>query len=339
MTATLTVLRAGPALTIQDLGRPFHVAKGLSTGGAADRIALFEAAALLNAHTVLPAIEMMGLGGTFRANAPLRFALTGAKMRVTLDDTVLAWNRTHTMQAGQTLTIGAVENGSYGYLTPAAPILGDAWLASRSTHLLAGIGQVLSPGDAIELGIDTDPARVDHKITPSDRFAGGTIRIIQGPQTVLFSAQTQTRFHATQFIRSPQANRQGVKLDAADTFAPETPQGLASDFIQAGDIQMTGDGVPFVLLSECQTIGGYPRIGTVIPVDLAKIAQAPIGARLQFETISLDDADVLCPSDAALMGTLRRSVAPCIRDPRDIADLLAYQLISGMVTGTEFDED
>ncbi len=247
MTATLSILRAGPAMTIQDLGRPFHVAKGLSTGGAADRIALFEAAALLNAQTVLPAIEMMGLGGTFRTNAPLRFALTGAKMRVTLDDTVLAWNRTHTMQAGQILTIGAVENGSYGYLTPAAPIACDSWLASQSTHLLAGIGRILETGDAIALGVDSDPGRVDHKITPSDRFSGGTIRMVAGPQTDLFSHQTQTRFFATQFIRSPQANRQGVKLDAADTFAPETPKGLASDFIQTGDIQMTGEGVPYVL--------------------------------------------------------------------------------------------
>ena len=338
MTATLSILRAGPAMTIQDLGRPFHMAKGLSTGGAADRIALFEAAALLNAQTVLPSIEMMGLGGTFRTNAPLRFALTGAKMRVTLDDTVLAWNRTHTMQAGQILTIGAVENGSYGYLTPAAPIACDSWLASQSTHLAAGIGRILETGDAIALGVDSDPGRVDHKITPSDRFSGGTIRMVAGPQTDLFSHQTQTRFYTTQFIRSPQANRQGVKLDAADTFAPETPKGLASDFIQTGDIQMTGEGVPYVLLSECQTIGGYPRIGTVIPLDLAKIAQAPIGSRLQFETISLEDADTLCHSDAILLGAQRRSVTPCIRDPRDIPDLLAYQLTSGMISGTDFDE-
>ncbi len=339
MTHQLIIDRAGPAVTLQDLGRPHRLAQGLSNGGAADRLALFEATAILGATGPLPAIEMAGFGGVFRTTVPMRFALTGATMAASIDDTALTWNRSYTLEPGQTLTLGAVIRGSYGYLTPASPILSDPWQHSQSTHLLAGIGQPIATGQAFELGPDPDAKRPDHKITPSDRFGGGFIRIVTGPQTELFDSQTLTRFLNTRFERSPQANRQGVRLDGADPFVANIPAGLASEFIQTGDIQMTGQGVPYVLLAECQTIGGYPRIATVIPADIPKMAQAPIGSYVEFDVIPLDQADQACPADAQILQSLRCQVSPCLRNPHDIPNLLGYQLISGMIAGTEFDED
>ncbi|MEZ5771832.1 MAG: carboxyltransferase domain-containing protein [Defluviimonas denitrificans] len=47
MTRALLIHRAGPAMTVQDLGRPGYLARGLSRGGAADRLALRQGAALL----------------------------------------------------------------------------------------------------------------------------------------------------------------------------------------------------------------------------------------------------------------------------------------------------
>ena len=73
--------------------------------------------------------------------------------------------------------------------------------------------------------------------------------------------------------------------------------GQVSDFITEGDIQMTGDGTPFVLLADCQTMGGYPRIGTVIPADLSRIAQALPGTKLSFRFIELEEAEALWQSD------------------------------------------
>lgn len=55
MTA-LRVLSAGPGVTVQDLGRPGWLASGLSRGGAADRLALLEGAALLGQGADLAAL-------------------------------------------------------------------------------------------------------------------------------------------------------------------------------------------------------------------------------------------------------------------------------------------
>ena len=64
---SLVILRAGPGLTIQDLGRRGWHAYGVSCGGAVDRPALFEGAALLGQSAELAAIEMPAFGGDFQA--------------------------------------------------------------------------------------------------------------------------------------------------------------------------------------------------------------------------------------------------------------------------------
>ena len=45
--------------------------------------------------------------------------------------------------------------------------------------------------------------------------------------------------------------------------------------------------------SWCQTTGGYPRIGTVIPRDLPRVAQAASGTAIRFEFITLEQAITL----------------------------------------------
>ncbi|MEY8097754.1 biotin-dependent carboxyltransferase family protein [Falsihalocynthiibacter sp. S25ZX9] len=338
MSGTLTIERAGPSMSVQDLGRPNHIAQGLSAGGAADRLALFEATALLGLPDVIPAIEMAGMGGVFSCDVPMRFALTGAPMRASIDERPISWNMTHLLLPNQRLTIGGALHGTYGYLTPAAGLVAPEWMGSISTHLVAGVGEALAAGDMLALKQDTDIAAPSQKLVPSARFSGGVIRMIAGPQTEFFSTETLARFQSTTFLRSAQANRQGLRLETSEPpFANIAPKGLASEFIMPGDIQMTGDGVPFVLLCECQTVGGYPRIGTVVAQDLPLVAQASAGANLRFEMVALEVADASAPNEAEQLRVLRTKVQPALRDPHDIADLLRYQLISGVTAGDDLE--
>lgn len=335
---TLTIHSAGPGLTIQDLGRPDWKAQGLSTGGATDRLALFEAAALLGTTPTQAVIEMMGFGGVFSTSAHTRIALTGADMLADIDGTTIAPNRTHILRTGSKLTIGGAKAGVYGYLAFAGGIATAPVMDSRAAHLTAGIGRRLDAGDTLPLGKDPDPLSPPQKLTPEDRFNGGTIRVMPGPQTDFFAAETQSSFIQTRFTRSPRGNRQGIRLDYDGTGFPiQGGLSLVSDLIVPGDIQMTGDGVPYVLLAECQTIGGYPRIGSVIPADLPKIAQAAPGTTLQFQLLTIAEADATAQSDGALLKQVTSMCQPMIRNPHDIADLLSYQLISGVTPGDDLE--
>ncbi|MCB2128530.1 MAG: urea amidolyase [Rhodobacteraceae bacterium] len=334
MTALLTLHKAGPGITVQDGGRPGMARLGLSRGGAVDRLALLEAAALLKAEAPLAALEMAGIGGVFTTTAAARIALTGAPMRADIDGRELAWGASHLLLPDQTLTIGPALSGRYGYLTPEGGVGAPSLMSSVSAHLAAGLGRACRSGDRFVIARTGATDAGPETMTQAPRFAGGVIRYVAGPQSALFSDETRKRFRATEFRVSGAANRQGVRLDHDGApFAAEPRAGLVSEPIIEGDIQMTGEGQAAILLAECQTIGGYPRIGTVLPADLPIVAQAPTASALRFREVSFEEADRLLRTEPSQIADLRRGLRPLVRDPRKIPDLLNYQLISGVTAG------
>ncbi len=167
-----------------------------------------------------------------------------------------------------------------------------------------------------------------------DRFAGGVLRAVHGPQTAMFAADEVARFQSTRFARDPRGNRMGVRLiPEGDGFHSRAGLSILSDIVVPGDIQITGDGAPMVLLSECQTTGGYPRIGTVLPCDLPRAAQAPAGAALTIRFVERAEALAAERAAADAVRAFSGRLTRLVRDPRDIRDLLAYQLISGVTAG------
>ncbi len=334
MSAQMKILSAGPALTLQDMGRGGYLSQGLTRGGAADTLALFEGAALLGQSPEMAALEMVGMGGTFEVTQDTVIALSGARMTVTLDGAPLAWNASHLLSAGAKLVIGGVQAGTYGYLHVAGGFDTPQVMGARSAHLTAGVGAVLGAGETLPIG-QAKPARSGYFLAPSDRSKGGVIRVLETVQTQLFSSETRERFAATTFKRDARGNRQGVRMDTeTEGFFAEGGLSIVSEVILPGDIQITGDGAPYVLMCECQTTGGYPRIATVLPADLPKVAQASVGAPLLFQFVTLEEAIAAEKRDRAERKGLGAHLQPLIRDPHDISDLLSYQLVGGAISAT-----
>lgn len=332
MSAILTVRQAGPQMSVQDFGRPGYRASGMTRGGAADPLALHEGAILLGQDPALAAIEMVGAGGTFEADTDLRIALTGAPMKATLDGAPLTWNASHLLPAGSKLVIGGAKAGTYGYLHLGGGIDLPVQMGARSTHFGAGLGAALQSGDTLPIGADQG-AGTGAALPRDDRFDGGRLRVVSSIQTDRFDDATMTRFIQTTFARDARANRRGVRMDQpGEGFFATDQLSILSEVITVGDIQITGDGAPFVLMCECQTTGGYPRIGTVIPADLPRVAQAPTGAAIQFEFIPLDDAITIEQRAAADLKALPGKCYPLVRNLAEIRDLLAYQLVGGVVS-------
>ena len=133
----------------------------------------------------------------------------------------------------------------------------------------------------------------------------------------MFSDKTLRTFNETEFTINHSANRQGVSLDfQGEPFACEGSDSLVSDVIVDGGIQMTGAGQPYELLSECQTIRGYPRIGTIFEPDIPRLAQARSGDKIRFEPIDFETADMLWQDEVTQLVSLRKQAQLLIRDPR-----------------------
>lgn len=328
---SLTVLSAGPGLSVQDKGRAGQLSLGVSRGGAMDGLALAEGAALLGQPDALAALEMAGIGGRFRAEGNLRIALTGAPMRAMLSGQALAWSASHAMAAGEVLEIGPTIAGSFGYLHLGGGIDLPHILGARSADLKAGIAGRVTGGQVLPTGVDPGGA-IGLMLEPEDRFKGGTLRILPTAQTEDFPAEKRERLAETRFLRDARSNRQAIRLQTKGAgFALPAGLSVLSEITQPGDIQVTGDGTPMILMAEAQTTGGYPRIATVLPADLPIAAQAPVGAELRLRWITLEEG-LAAERQAAARKHVPR---PRVRDPRDIPDLMRYSLIDGFVTGKE----
>ncbi len=335
MSDHLIVRSIGPAAAIQDLGRPGFMSVGLTRGGASDPTALHEGAALLRQAPSSAVLEMAGMGGVFEASTKIRIALTGAVMDASIDGVSVQWNASHSVSAGSILKIGAMRQGNFGYLHVGGGFNTPSYLGTRGCHLSAGLGRLIQAGDQLPIGEDKGKDAGCH-LVPEQRLDGGKIRFVRSMQSNKFDDATMTRFTKTKFRRDPRGNRQGIRMDfVGESFQSGGQLNIVSEVTIAGDIQITGDGTPFVLMHECQTTGGYPRIGTILPCDLNKVAQAPVGSLLRFELLTPEEGSAVQARANAVLSGLRKSVKPLVRDVSSIQDLLSYQLISGAISATD----
>jgi allophanate hydrolase len=338
--ACLRIIAAGPALTIQDRGRPGYLGYGVSAGGAMDRFALAEGQALLGNDAASAAIEMTGSGGRFTAEGgDLWIALTGAPFRVSVEGTAQKWRTAFLLKAGAVLEIGPSLGGNYGYLSVGGGIDVAPVLGSRATQPRAGIGGLdgrrLKAGDILPAGKPGNLPETPLILPEAGYFGKKVIRVIEGPQSHLFPAEERARFFETEFRVSSAMDRMGVRLDTdADPIRTEAGLKAISDSVVLGDLQVPGNGRPIALMADRQPTGGYPRIATIISADIPAFCQLVPGSRLHFVQVSESEAlDALRRMASDIKG-LRRLARPLVRDPHDIPDLLSYNLIDGVVAET-----
>jgi antagonist of KipI len=81
----------------------------------------------------------------------------------------------------------------------------------------------------------------------------------------------------------------GVRLDGPE-LKREHETDLISEAVAPGTIQVPPSGKPILLLGDCQTIGGYPKMAHVITVDLGVAAQLRAGDHIGFSEVSLEEA-------------------------------------------------
>jgi antagonist of KipI len=121
-----------------------------------------------------------------------------------------------------------------------------------------------------------------------DRF----LRIVKGANWDRFTPDAQISLITAPFTVTPDSDRMGARLDGPNLDRIEASD-LLSEGVAPGTLQVPPNGKPILLLGDCQTIGGYPKIAHVITVDLPIAAQFWPGDAVQFREVSLAEAQEL----------------------------------------------
>lgn len=293
---SILVKTSGPLTTVQDEGRFYYQSSGIRPSGVMD-VAAYEAANALVGNTQGEAVlEMTFLGATLEFQTATWFAATGADMQAKLDGAPIARYQAIRAEAGQTLSFGMAATGCRGYLAVRGGVDVPVVMGSRATDMSAKLGgfegRALKAGDVLPTLPDDDwtPPALAYDLPTYESTV--TVRVVPGPQEEYFTAAGLDTFFSASYEISPNSDRMGLRLEGPEI---ESHNGtdIVSDGIVFGSIQVPSGGKPILLMADHQTAGGYAKIGTVLSLDLPKLAQARPGDTVRFQRISAEDAQAL----------------------------------------------
>lgn len=291
------VLEGGLASTIQDLGRSGYQAEGFPVSGAIDIMAHRIANMLVGNDDDAATLELCMLGPKLRFACRTFIAVAGGESQPFLDGRPISLNKVYSVKKGSTLSFKPMSAGRYGYLAVAGGgFLTGLVLGSRSTTVRLGLGgfkgRRLQEGDRLPINECYKMASLHFRELTSKKknrsAKNAEIRFIKGPQWNLFTSEAQTNFCKNFFSISQQADRMGYRLMGSRLSVPKI--NMLSEGTVLGNVQVTREGLPIVLLTDRQTTGGYPVIATVIAVDLGKLVQLNSQQQIHFKKVSLDEA-------------------------------------------------
>jgi len=300
VTATLRVLKPGLLTTVQDLGRPWAVASGVSPGGAMDRFA-HQAANLLAGNDVSAAtLECTLAGPRLAAERECVIAITGGDLDPHVNEAEAPMWTSIRLAAGDELSFASRRGGARAYVAVAGGVQADRWLGSLSTNLLVARGgmhgRALAAGDAIAVGaalVEEEGRALAAHLVPD--YTDHALPSVTGPQP-------RPELFGAPYRLSPESNRMGFRLEGASLEQP--PQEILSFVLVAGCVQVPHDGRPILLMADHQTAGGYPVAAVVVSAAMRIAAQLAPGDELRFEEISIERALEMRAAQRAALDSL-----------------------------------
>lgn len=312
----IEILSSGALNSVQDRGRRGLLSSGVSRSGAMDIVALDAANALVGNAAGAAAIEVAAFPFRLRFGAATTVAVTGALAEARLSGRRLPpWWATEA-QAGDELTIAPPTAGARVYVAIGGGIDVPLLLGARATELKSGYGghegRGLRRGDRLPLGPRRPGRLPDGGIgappPPGRDRMGEPLRVLPAAEWLDFSEEARRLFAATSWRVTAEADRQGCRLDGPE-LTRERRRELLSHGIVPGTVQVPPAGRPIVQLSEANTCGGYPKIATVIEVDLWRFGQAMPGDALRFAAVGRDEALAALRETAGWLDRLRGAAA------------------------------
>ena len=286
---TFTITQAGLSPQIQDLGIQGAKHLGVSTGGAMDGYAFHCANGLLHNDNNAPQIEIALGMFSMTADAPTVIAVCGADLGLKINGKpALNWC-CHVIHAGDRITFAGGRSGTRAYLAVKGGLDTPQFCGSASTVERLNIGRVLGVGDRLDYTPTKDTRKYENIGVPRlyipNYNAPVSLDVVVGYQHDDFDCQP---FWNTPYTVTPSQNRMGYILNG--TPIPYNGNELLSEGISMGAIQIPPDGQPIVLMSDGQSIGGYPKMGALASYSRWALSQCTHGKMVTFRPVSADEA-------------------------------------------------
>ncbi|MFK4548041.1 biotin-dependent carboxylase-like uncharacterized protein [Streptomyces tendae] len=279
----IELLRTGMLATVQDSGRFGYAHLGVPRSGAADQTSYRLANRLVGNPESAACLEFTLGQGAIRFHRAVGFAVTGAPSSVRLGGRHVPMGRWNHAVAGDVLELGLPDYGLRTYVAFSGGLTVPQVLGSRSTDTLSGLGPApLQAGNLLTVGGEytTPPPGPDVVVTPVPGDSPVVLAYRPGPRDDWFPSHTLTRFESARWEVTAQSDRVGARLTGPQLIS--AGDGLPSEGMVLGSIEVPPSGQPIVFLADHPATGGYPVIGVVETEDVAVLAQTRPGSHVRF---------------------------------------------------------
>ena len=282
--------------TIQDMGRTGYQEFGVPAAGVMDTMAFRKANILVGNDENEAALEITLMGPMFTFTSDNIIAVTGGNLGAKLNGKDIPMYQAVLAKKGDTMSFMGIKSGSRAYVAFAGGLDVPVVMGSKSTHLKSNLGgfegRKLGPGDEIEFTAPkTALPNMSKRTVPADDYskASCTLRVILGPQDDCFTEAGIKTFLSSTYTLTNEADRMGLRFEG-EKIEHKNGGDIITDGISFGAVQVPSHGQPIVMMADHQTTGGYTKIAGIISADLPKAAQLKPGCKVNFQQVSVEEA-------------------------------------------------
>ena len=275
------VLQPGLFSSIQDYGRFGNMKFGVPASGVMDRYAARTANLMLRNNANDAVLEITMMGPKLEFTAATKIVISGAYLSPKLNAEEVKNNTILEIAKGDILSFGRRTYGCRAYLAITGGFTTEKALGSKSWY--QGISKyqklekdlVISYKEDLAGKIETNAGLKFNE----DYLKTSEVEVYEGPEFNFLSETQKEHLRNSTFSIDQNNNRMAIQLQEQ---LQNDLKPIITGPVVPGTVQLTPSGKLIVLMRDCQTTGGYPRILQLSDKGIRTIAQKLTNENINF---------------------------------------------------------
>jgi biotin-dependent carboxylase-like uncharacterized protein len=274
----IRVIKPGLYSTIQDNGRKGKQSYGIPCSGSMDSFSSDLANKILNNSINSAVLEITMVGPVLEFINETFICITGANLSPLLNNKIIKMNNPIYVKSNDVLSFGVLKSGLRSYIAILGGFKTEKVFGSRSMFKNLTKAVKLAKNDVLNFNEDIifKTSKINlHKISNIDN----EIKAYKGPEFDMLDSNQKDFVLSNKFMISNNYNRMAIQLSDL-LFNNLDP--IITSIVMPGTVQLTPAGKMIILMKDCQTTGGYPRILQVDEKSINSLAQLKKDSHLRF---------------------------------------------------------
>ncbi len=276
------VLNTGFYSSIQDIGRLGAQHHGVPISGVMDQRATRLANVLVGNSEEAAVLEITMSGPKLKFECNSAIAITGADMAPSLNGKSLDYNRFIIINKGDVLSFGRLNSGFRSYLSVIGGFQTKEVLGSKSMY--KGVTQFacINKEDVLRIN-QNNPKYQKHfsGLKMNDSYIkNSNLDVYKAPEFENLTEVQKDKLFSELFTISKDNSRMAYQLEEA---LENTLEPIITSPVLPGTVQLTPSGKLIILMRDCQTTGGYPRVLQLTESAINTLAQKYTGSKVCFK--------------------------------------------------------